>query len=363
MIASILNSWGGWKILTTVNVRVLDPLTDDRWIDLVARHPQSSAFHERGWLEALARTYGYEPLVLTSARPDETLKDGIVLCRVSSWLTGTRLVSLPFADHCEPLLNDRDESLEFTNWLRSECDRNQWRYVELRPLSQVRDTPHSLPPGRSYCFHDLDIRPNLEEIFRGFHKDSIQRRIRRAEREGLSYEAGRSKHLLDEFYRLVLFTRRRHQLLPQPRAWFTNLIDRMGDKTQIRVARKDGTPISAMLTLRHRTSVIYKYGCSDEAFHNLGGMPFLFWKLIEESKALGAEKIDFGRSDLDNEGLIAFKDKFGTTRKSLTYYRYPFAKKAEVEMSGRAGAARHFLSLLPDAMCSQAGKLLYRHMG
>jgi CelD/BcsL family acetyltransferase involved in cellulose biosynthesis len=351
------------KILTTVNIRVLDPLTDDRWIDLVACHPQSSAFHERGWLEALARTYAYEPMVLTSALPDEPLKDGLVLCRVSSWLTGTRLVSLPFADHCEPLLNDRGDSLEFTNWLRSECDLKQWRYVELRPLSQVRDTAHGLPPGRSYCFHDLDIRRSLEEIFRGFHKDSIQRKIRRAEREGLSYEAGRSKQLLDEFYRLVLFTRRRHQLLPQPRAWFTNLIDRMGDKIQIRVARKDGTPVSAMLTLRHRTSVIYKYGCSDEAFHNLGGMPFLFWKLIEESKALGAEKIDFGRSDLDNDGLIAFKDKFGTTRRSLTYYRYPHAERREATVSRSADVARQFLSLLPDAMCSQAGRLLYRHMG
>jgi lipid II:glycine glycyltransferase (peptidoglycan interpeptide bridge formation enzyme) len=129
------------------------------------------------------------------------------------------------------------------------------------------------------------------------------------------------------------------------------------------VARKHGTPVSAMLTLRHRTSVIYKYGCSDEAFHNLGGMPFLFWKLIEESKALGAEKIDFGRSDVDNGGLIAFKDKFGTTRRSLTYYRYPHAEKGEATVSRSADAARQFLSLLPDAMCSQAGKLLYRHMG
>lgn len=46
-------------------------------------------------------------------------------------------------------------------------------------------------------------------------------------------------------------------------------------------------------------------------------MPFLFWRLIEESKASGVERIDFGRSDLANTSLIAFKDKFGTTRKSL----------------------------------------------
>jgi CelD/BcsL family acetyltransferase involved in cellulose biosynthesis len=347
----------------SVNVHVLDPLVDDRWDDLVARHPCAAAFHERGWLQALARTYGYEPLVLTSAPAGERLNDGVVLCRVSSWLTGSRLVSLPFADHCEPLLNEIGESLEFMNWLRGECDRQHWKYIELRPLSQVEGGAFDLQPSRSYCFHELDIRANLEEIFRGFHKDSIQRRIRRAEKEGLSYEAGRSGQLLDEFYRLVLITRRRHHLLPQPRAWFKNLVACMGDKLQIRVARKDGTPISAMLTLRHRSCVIYKYGCSDESVHNLGGMPFLFWRLVEESKASGVERIDFGRSDLDNEGLIKFKDKFGTTKKTLTYYRYPHAEKGEAIKSRSAQAARQFLSVLPDAVCSQAGKLLYRHMG
>jgi CelD/BcsL family acetyltransferase involved in cellulose biosynthesis len=345
-----------------VKVHILDPLVDDRWDDLVVRHPGAAAFHQRGWLKALARTYGYEPLVLTSATAGERLKDGIVLCRVSSWLTGVRLVSLPFADHCEPLLSEH-ESLEFENWFRTECDRQHWKYVELRPLSLLWNGGHGLQPSRSYCFHELDIRADLEEIFRGLHKDSIQRKIRRAEKEGLSYEAGRSQQLLDEFYRLVLITRKRHRLLPQPKAWFRNLVECMGDKIQVRVARKDGTPISAMLTLRHRSSVIYKYGCSDERFHNLGGMPFLFWRLIEESKASGAEKIDFGRSDLENEGLITFKDKFGATRKLLTYYRYPYTEKAEMPMSRGAETARRFLSLLPDAVCSQAGRLLYRHMG
>jgi len=75
---------------------------------------------------------------------------------------------------------------------------------------------------------------------------------------------------------------------------------------------------------------VYKYGCSDEKFHHLAGMPFLFWKLIEESKALGAEQIDFGRTDMDNDGLVEFKDRFGTTRQRLTYYRYPETSREQM---------------------------------
>ena len=337
-----------------------NPLSDSRWEDLVSRHDRASAFHQRGWLEALQRTYGYQPLVLTSSPPGEPMRDALVFCRVSSWITGTRLVSLPFADHCEPLVHEPMQMAAFLDWLDAERSRQGWRYVEIRPLSEIQ-TPR-LEPSHCYYIHELNLSPSLEEISRGLHKDSLRRRIQRAEREGLVYEIGRSESIVGEFYRLLLRTRKRHQLLPQPRAWFHNLAECMGADLQIRLARKKDVAIAAILTLRHKTSVIYKYGCSDERVHNLGAMPFLFWKLIEESKAAGAGKIDFGRSDLNHESLISFKDKFGGTRKSLNYYRCP--KKAESKsFVGQAFRVRQLFSILPDSISAMAGRLIYRHIG
>jgi lipid II:glycine glycyltransferase (peptidoglycan interpeptide bridge formation enzyme) len=136
----------------------------------------------------------------------------------------------------------------------------------------------------------------------------------------------------------------------------------MGANVEVRVARNRDVPIAAMLTLRHRSSVIYKYGCSNDKLHNLGGVPFLFWKLIEESKALGAGKIDFGRSDLDQESLINFKDKFGTSKRLLKYYRYPSTPEKKSRRWDRRGI-RHVMSVLPDVVSATAGRILYRHMG
>jgi CelD/BcsL family acetyltransferase involved in cellulose biosynthesis len=347
-----------------VDIYITNPLSDERWDDLVARHPRASAFHQRGWLQALARTYGYEPLVLTTTPPGGRLQNGVVLCRVSSWLTGKRLVSLPFADHCEPLVNDPEAGAAIQDWLCAECDRGHCRYVELRPLSSSEGPSHGLPPSRSYFFHELDTRPALEEIFRGLHKNCIQRRIRHAEKARLSYEVGRSEGMLSEFYRLLLITRRRHQLLPQPKSWLKNLVESMGEGVQIRIARKNGVAIAGMLTLRHRSSFMFKYGFSDAKYHHLGGVPFLFWKLIEESKTAGVERIDFGRSDLGQQSLIAFKDRFGTARKLLTYYRYAGAKRTGKSAARwDSQAMRRFFCLLPDSPFSVAGGLLYRHMG
>jgi hypothetical protein len=139
----------------------------------------------------------------------------------------------------------------------------------------------------------------------------------------------------------------------------------MGEKLQISLTRKNGSPIAAILTLQHRSSVVYKYGCSDEKFHNIGGMPFLFWRLIEQSKALGAERIDFGRTDLDNQGLIIFKDRLGSTRKLLTYYRYGKSAREGVPVSSLrdSRAVQRLVSLLPAVISSAASRVLYRHIG
>ncbi len=184
----------------------IDPLSDRRWDELVARHSRASAFHQRGWLDALSNTYGYKPYVLTSAPPGKPLTDGVVVCQVSSWITGTRTVSLPFADHCEPLINDLRDLAKFTNWLHGRCDRQHWKYFELRPLTHP-DASSGLQPSRSYWLHSLDLGPSLAQIYGTLHRNSIQRKIRRAEKERLTYEVGGSKHLLSEFYRLMLITR------------------------------------------------------------------------------------------------------------------------------------------------------------
>ena len=339
----------------------LDPMHDSRWEEFVASRPKASVFHQKGWLESLVATYGYRPMVLTSTPAGRPLSDGIVFCEVKSWITGRRLVSLPFADHAEPLM-DESGSAELIEWMQRECGQHNWKYVELRPLSWEVSPDLPISAGQSFWFHTLSLAPSLEKLFSNLHKSCIQRQIRKAEREQLAYGKGCSEELLDEFYRLLMVTRRRHQLLPQPRTWFKNLSAHMSPNLEIRLARKNGAAIAAILTLRHRGTVVYKYGCSDERFHHLAGMPFLFWKLIEESKAAGAELIDFGRTDLDNKGLIDFKDRFGTTRKRLTYLRYPEGATGKSVVSSLP-ATRRLFSILPDSLSSRLGGMLYRHIG
>jgi Acetyltransferase (GNAT) domain len=345
-----------------VDVHTVNPLTDPRWGTLVARHPQASVFHERGWLAALAETYGYEPVALCGVSPDQQLSAGIVFCRVSSWITGTRLVSLPFSDHCDPLVGDASEFDSLLGYLREQSAKRKYKYIEVRALKPFVTANSGLRETVSFCFHTLGLRDDLSRIFHGFHGDCVKRKIRRAEREQLSCETGTSEESIREFYRLLVRTRKRHNLLPQPLAWFRNLARLMGDRLTIRIAKKDAIPIAGLLSLRHRETTVYKYGCSDERFHNLGAVPFLFWNLIKDSNGAGVEQLDFGRSDWSQQSLILFKDRFGAERRSLSYFR--LRGPNERSMTSRIGPmVQRWVPHIPDAILSVAGRIAYRHVG
>lgn len=345
----------------------IDPLEDLRWKRLIECHPRSSVYHTTAWLEALRQTYGYRAVAFTTCAPDAELRNAIVFCRVESWLTGRRLVSLPFSDHCDPLFDPAESGQpDLVAALRMRMEQEGWQYVEMRPTHPI-DSLGEAQAGLSYSHHQLDLTPDMETLFGNCHKNSTQRKVRRAEREGLIYEEGRTAILMDRFYDLMVVTRRRHGTPPQPKMWFQRLISSFGEHLKIRVALKGTTPVAAILTLRHKKALVYKYGCSDERFHNLGGMHLLMWKSICEAKQDGLRIFDFGRSDSNNPGLITFKDRWGAERSPLTYVRLlgqPDPKRGVAFDDARLiRMANWACKRLPAPLFRALGEIGYKHIG
>ena len=346
-----------------ITVHSVDYLRDGRWPEFLERHHLASVFHSREWLEALWRTYQYEPIILTTSAPGKDLANGMVFCMVRSWLTGTRIVSLPFSDHCEPLVRSEQETECLLSGLKDEIGVCKYKYIEIRPATGGANIPAELEEAGTFCLHRLDLRPSLEELFCGFHKSSVRQMIRRAERESLDYEEGRSESLLSQFYYLTVMTRRRQQLPPPPQAWFRNLTACMGERVKIRVASKNGHPVASILTLRYKDVLVYKYGCSDRSSFKLGGTQFLLWKAIQEAKSDGLLEFDMGRSAWDNPGLIVFKDRWGAARSVLAYRRYPARRPEKGAISLGIRIARPIFAVAPGGLLTRAGSVLYRHFG
>src|SRR6266403_1418688 len=296
---------------TPMRVFEIDPLQDPRWRPFINAHSHSSVFHRPEWLAALKSCYGYSPVALTSSPPGSPLENGILYCEIRSRLTGNRLVSLPFSDHCEPLVSHAEQIDLFVSSVAEKIEKRHWKYFEIRPIDCTLGAQTSLGVSRTYYFHRLNLKPSEQLLFRSFHKDCVQRKVRRAERESLRFEEGTSDVLLNQFYKLLIMTRRRQGLPPQPLKWFRTLVTRMGNDLKIRVALKGEIPIASILTISDKKTLVYKYGCSDSRFNNLGGTALLFWNAIQDAKANGIEEFDMGRSDTDNPGLVTFKEHWG----------------------------------------------------
>jgi hypothetical protein len=350
-----------------MTVYQINPLRDQRWAEFVKIHPRASIFHTPGWFESLQRTYGYDPIVVTTSGPQTPLTNGLPFCRVKSWVTGERVVSLPFSDHCEPLVDSELELRAMLEFMAEQCRERGNRYVEIRPLEH-RDVylGEQFPYRHAEEFRLplIDLRPTLDELFQSFDKSSTQRSIRHGEKLGLNYEEGTSSGLLKKFYALQVLTRRRHQLPPQPLKWFQNLLALLGDKAKIRLISRGERPVASILTVLFKDTMLYKYGCSDPELNNLRGTTVLFWRTIQDAKEHGAQVFDLGRSDLDNKGLLRFKSQWGGKEIPLIYWRYPQGVRDIVprfSIGKRLG--RKMLAHLPDNLLILVGKTLYKHAG
>jgi hypothetical protein len=338
----------------------LDPCVDERWTSFVGQHPRAGVFHQPSWLEALRQTYGYRSVAYCKASKEGRLVGGIVFCEIRSWLTGKRLVSLPFSDHCEPLVDSPNDVSELLAPAADEMEKQGWRYIEIRPLS-AEFAQTSGTHSERFVFHRLDLRPTTEELFRNLHVDSIRRKIQKAAKAGLCVRNGQSEELLTDFYGLHVLTRKRHLSPPHPLGWFRNVLRCLGKRASVRIAYKEESPAAAVFTLESNQSVIYKYGCSDGRFHSLGAMPFVFWDMILDAKAKNLCELDLGRSDLDNPGLILFKEKWGAKAQPLLYARTP--PRAKVLERGSGAHLRKLIAYCPEWLLIGAGKLLYPHVG
>jgi hypothetical protein len=339
-----------------------------------AHHPRASVFHSSGWLQALRDTYNYDSFVFRGDRSASNAAPGIVLSRVRSWLTGKRLISLPFSDHCSPLVSGPAELHDVLADLKPLLSSEDWSYLEIRPVDNSFDDvlqASGFQRCNEYLLHRLQLDASADTLFRQFHKSSVQYRIRRAERLGLVCETGRSPKLIRDFFHLMALTRRRQSLPPQPFAWFENLARCMGeDGIDIRIAYKDQRPIAALLNVKAFGYVCYKYSCSDLHFKSMNATCLLLWHTVQDACRDGAAVLDLGRSAVDNPGLIRFKSNWAGEPTRLTYWRLqaPASHSRSRRLDNWLGnwkvtGSKRMVALLPQPVLNRLGSMLYKHIG
>jgi len=339
----------------------IDPIADPAWRRLIERSPAAEAFHHPLWLELLRAQYGYE-LEACCVGNGGGIEAGIPVARVESRLTGRRLVSIPFSDVCAPVAAPDADPAIVGALGRALAERAAGSGLELTVHAPLPGAPgaHVRP---SFYRHLLPLAADPAEVEQRFSKSQIRRGVKKARREGLRVERRTDVAALDAFYALHLQTRRRQGVPTQPKR-FIRRFERLFERGLgfVMLVLDDGEPIAAAVFLTFKGTVTYKYGASDSRSLSKRPNNLLFAEAIRWACESGYETLDFGRTDLGNDGLRAFKRAWGAEEVELAY-TYLAQRPPEPEAGLRDRVLGATISHSPAFVGRLIGEALYRHAG
>ncbi len=343
----------------TLNAELLDPLVDERWQRFVERSANGSIFHHAEWLRLLNAQYGYPMLARCIVDGDGEIAAGLPFARIKSRLTGTRLVAVPFSDICAPVLSDPSDTGALARLLETVRAAYEHDGVAVEIRAALEGIGHD---GGGFYQHELALDPGLDTI-RGNFTKMVSRGVLRAERDGVEVVSATDEAALRDFYRLHLHTRRRQGVPTQPKRFierFARLFDRQ--LGFVLIARFEDKPIAAAVFLTFNGVLTYKYGASDGAYLKRRPNNAIFMEAIRWGCEHDQHTLDMGRTDLENEGLRAFKRGWGAREHRLTYTHL----SPQAESSARSGVPRALgtiISRTPPLTGRLVGAALYRHFG
>jgi Acetyltransferase (GNAT) domain len=348
-------TWG-----ESLQMRILDPVRDPAWDHVVALHRDAGCFHTSAWAKVLRQTYNHHPFYLQFAH-GRRLAALIPLMEVRSLFTGRRGVCLPFSDACEPLIFDPEAVGLVRDRLVRLAQERRWKHLEIRGGRSFQLAPSA---ATKFYGHTLDLRNGVEQLTTRF-ASAVRRAIRKAERSDVEVTVIRNRQAITDFYRLHVQTRRRHGLPPQPASFFLNIYEYIIKPGLgfIVLARRGSYPIAAAIFFRFGRNALYKYGASDKKFQELRPNNLVMWQGIQFLARSGAEKLHFGRTECENDGLRRFKLSWGTEEDTIDYFRVdPSGRKCLFQTPYNSGFHKRIFGRLPLAINRLAGSMIYPHL-
>ena len=352
-------------------VKIIDPIKDPRWDHFVNEHPFGWICQLSGWKKLLEANFhhikGYYFALLDEN--SSTIKAALPVFHIKSWLTGTRLVSTPFATLFDPLISSKDQLSVLLNSVLNLLRELGCSYFELRSILSTALVDHQILTKKTfYRHHFLRLHDNPEVIKENFHRSCVRQKISKAIKSNVTYKIADNESDLKEFYKLYLLSRKRLGLPSMPYSFFKDMWDIFFPAKQmlLMLAMVNRKCAAGLILLRFKKRTSAEFSVNDQLYLKYCPNHLLFWEAIKMAHSDGYDIFDFGRTSIQNEGLLNFKRRWGTIQTDLPVFIYP--TDIALKYDGMENSLKYKLM---NKICKKApaysqkliGNICYRHIG
>jgi CelD/BcsL family acetyltransferase involved in cellulose biosynthesis len=273
---------------------------------------------------------------------------------------GSRLLCLPFSDRGDPPVPD------LSTWMAvSRAATSGGPPFVLRCLD---DSP-ALADGRlrvvgDAAWHGTPLDATLDELH-GRIAAQARRNLAAAARGRVTVEVRDDLDAVRAMHGLhVRLRKRKYRLLAQPIAFFERIWTELapGGGCITLLASADGQVIAAALFLEWAGVLYYKFGASVPEHLHLRPNDAIYWAGIRHAAERGLRLVDWGLSDRDQPGLLAYKRKWASVERSLLTLRAGKAVEKR-PLDAELGELTRLLTeeSVPDGITERAGAVLYHY--
>jgi FemAB-related protein (PEP-CTERM system-associated) len=334
-------------------IRRADAGDEARIEAFLAGHEGATPFHRPAWLRAVERGCGQAQHMLLAERGGAVT--GILpLTHIRSRLFGSALVSSGFAVGGGILALDAESGRRLADAALALAADRGCPTVELRG--------GILPPGWQ----------RREGVYAGFARplagdeqailQSIPRKQRAEVRRAMGYRLhAESSRDAEAHHRIYAESVRNLGTPVFPLRLFEAVLDEFGEDAEVTIVRKDGRPVSTVLSLYFKGTVYPYWGGGIPEARGLRANEYLYYRLMCRAAERGCTHFDFGRSKVGT-GPYAFKKNWGFEPRPLVY-----AVHGE-DRDTNPASPRYRLQValwkkLPLAAANRLGPLIARGLG
>lgn len=354
-------------------VEWLSPGCDAEWDTFVRSHELGLVYDLSAWKKMLEEAFPHirGRFLILRENASGKIVAGLPVYRVRSWLLGNRIVSVPFASFCNPLISSESQLDLLLPEIMEEYQRNKSDRLEIRMTEATRELIHpSLSRVARYKHHFLPLDRDPHELFASFAKTSVCQKVVKARKAGVVIQEVDDERSLRVCHEILVKLRHRICLPAIPYTFFAAMRRHLAPELlKIFVAVQEGKPVACHLVLTYKDMWTSEYSASTD--HALSGVnQLLYWETIRRAIAAKARVFSFGRTSATNLGLLSYKRRWHTTEEDVTENVLLRAGDADHMPSAAELLGPRAMELLktllrksPLAVNRIIGGYCYRHMG